>query len=166
MGNTIFQPLMMNSSNVCTAAHGQLWFWQSQPTETACVVFMINTGSYRICNNDLMTQVSTPVAQPGVISKDSLSLWRVPKAVPKGVPLEREESGFVMKAPVSDMIFGSNSQALFEKSNQNFMEVSRQEYWSGQPFPSPGDLPNSGIKLKSPALRADSLSSAPPTKST
>ena len=39
------------------------------------------------------------------------------------------------------------------------MEFSRPEYWSGHPFPSPGDLPNSGIKPRSPALRADSLPS-------
>ena len=37
------------------------------------------------------------------------------------------------------------------------MELSRQEYWSGLPFPSPGDLPNPGIKPVSPALQADSL---------
>ena len=34
---------------------------------------------------------------------------------------------------------------------------SRQEYWSGLPFPSPGDLPNLGIESGSPALQADSL---------
>ena len=34
---------------------------------------------------------------------------------------------------------------------------SRQEYWSGLPFPFPGDLPDPGIKPGSPALRADSL---------
>ena len=34
---------------------------------------------------------------------------------------------------------------------------SRQEYWSGFPFPSPGDLPDSGIEPRSPALQADSL---------
>ena len=34
---------------------------------------------------------------------------------------------------------------------------SRQEYWSGLPFPSPGDLPDSGIEPRSPALQADSL---------
>ena len=38
-----------------------------------------------------------------------------------------------------------------------FMEFSRPEYWSGQPFPSPGDLPNSGIEPRSPTLQADSL---------
>ena len=37
------------------------------------------------------------------------------------------------------------------------MGFSRQEYWSGLPFPSPGDLPNPRIKLSSPALQADSL---------
>ena len=35
------------------------------------------------------------------------------------------------------------------------MGFSRQEYWSGLPFPSPGDLPNSGIEPRSPALQAD-----------
>ena len=34
---------------------------------------------------------------------------------------------------------------------------SKQEYWSGLPFPSPGDLPNPGIEPTSPALQADSL---------
>ena len=44
------------------------------------------------------------------------------------------------------------------------MEFFRQEYWSGLPFPSPGDLPNPGIKPESPALQADSLPSEPPDK--
>ena len=37
------------------------------------------------------------------------------------------------------------------------MGFSRQEYWSGLPLPSPGDLPDPGIELRSPALQADSL---------
>ena len=37
------------------------------------------------------------------------------------------------------------------------MGFSRQQYWSGLPFPSPGDLPNPGIEPRSPALQADSL---------
>ena len=41
---------------------------------------------------------------------------------------------------------------------------SRQEYWSGLPFPSPGDLPDPGIKPRSPALHADILTSEPPGK--
>ena len=42
------------------------------------------------------------------------------------------------------------------------MGFSRQEYWSGLPFPSPGDLPDPGIKPGSPALEADALPSKPP----
>ena len=41
------------------------------------------------------------------------------------------------------------------------MEFSRQEYLSGLPFPSPGDLSNPGIKPGSPALQADALPSEP-----
>ena len=37
------------------------------------------------------------------------------------------------------------------------MELSRQEYWNGLPFYSPGDLPDPGIKPRSPALQADFL---------
>ena len=37
------------------------------------------------------------------------------------------------------------------------MEFSRPEYWSRQPFPSPGDLPNPGTAPRSPALQADSF---------
>ena len=42
------------------------------------------------------------------------------------------------------------------------MEFSGQEYWSGLPFPSPGDLPNPGIEPGSPALQAEALQSEPP----
>ena len=41
------------------------------------------------------------------------------------------------------------------------MGFSRKEYWSGWPFPSPGDLLNPGIELRSPALQADALPSEP-----
>ena len=44
------------------------------------------------------------------------------------------------------------------------MEFSRQEYWSGLPFPSPWDLPDPGIEPRSPALQADTLPSEPPGK--
>ena len=42
------------------------------------------------------------------------------------------------------------------------MEFSRQEYWSGLPFPSAGDLPEPGTEPRSPALQADSLPTEPP----
>ena len=44
------------------------------------------------------------------------------------------------------------------------MRLSRQEYWSGLPFPSPGDLPNPGIEPRSPTWQVDSLPSEPPRK--
>ena len=44
------------------------------------------------------------------------------------------------------------------------MGFSRQEYRSGLPFPSPGNLPNPGIKPGSPALQTDALLSEPPGK--
>ena len=46
------------------------------------------------------------------------------------------------------------------------MGFSRPEYWSGLPFPSPGHLPNPGIKARSPTLQADSLPPEPPGKPT
>ena len=44
------------------------------------------------------------------------------------------------------------------------MEFSRQEYWGGLPFPTPGDPPNPGIEAGSPVLQADSLPSELPGK--
>ena len=44
------------------------------------------------------------------------------------------------------------------------MEFSRSEYWNGWSFPSPGDLPNPGIKPRSPALQAGSLPAEPQEK--
>ena len=45
-----------------------------------------------------------------------------------------------------------------------FMEFFRQEFWRELPFPSPGDLPNLGIKPRSPIVQADSLLCEPPGK--
>ena len=44
------------------------------------------------------------------------------------------------------------------------MEFSRQEYWSGLPFPPPGDLPDLGIELVSPALAGGFFTTEPPGK--
>jgi len=49
-------------------------------------------------------------------------------------------------------------------SGSSVHEFSRQEYWSGLSFPSPGDLPDLGSEPGSPALQADSLPSEPPGK--
>ena len=44
------------------------------------------------------------------------------------------------------------------------MRISRQEYWSGLPFPSPGDLPNPGMEPASPTLTGGLFTVAPPEK--
>ena len=61
----------------------------------------------------------------------------------------------------------SDSAALWTAAYQAppSMEFFRQEYWSGLPFPSPGDLPNPGIEPGYPALQANTLPSKPPGKS-
>ena len=46
------------------------------------------------------------------------------------------------------------------------MEFSRHEYWSGLPCPPPGDLPDTGIERRTPALQGDSLPSGPPGQPT
>ena len=79
-------------------------------------------------------------------------------------------------APVMDKPDGSHAQTLsrvrlfatlWTGAHQAPMSVrfSRQEQWSGLPFPSPGDLPHPGIKPGSPALQADSLPTEPVRKS-
>ena len=54
------------------------------------------------------------------------------------------------------------SDSLQPRQAPPSMGFSRQEYWSGLPFPSPGDLPDPGIEPGSPALQTDALLSEPP----
>ena len=69
------------------------------------------------------------------------SLWRYVQSLSR-VPLFATPGTVAHQAPLS-------------------MEYSRQEYWSGLPFPTPGDLPDPGIEPRSPALQADALPSEP-----
>ena len=67
-----------------------------------------------------------------------------------------------MKSLSRVQLFGTQWTVAYQAPPS--MGVSRQEYWSGLPFPSPGDLPNPGIKPGSPALQADTLTSELPGK--
>ena len=75
-------------------------------------------------------------------------------------------SGCLMKVKVKPLsrigLFAIPSTVIYQVSPS--MRFSRQEYWSGLPFPSPGDLPNPGIEPRSLALQADTLPSEPPGK--
>ena len=67
---------------------------------------------------------------------------------------------------VSTVVSDSLQSTLWTVAHQVPLSVgfSRQEYWSGLPFPSPGDLSDPGIEPWSPALQADTLTSEPPGK--
>ena len=67
-----------------------------------------------------------------------------------------------MKSLSCVQLFGTPWTVAYQASSMGF---SRQEYWSGVPFPSPGDLPDPGIEPGFPALQADALPSEPPGKS-
>ena len=58
----------------------------------------------------------------------------------------------------------SNDHSHTDISGPLSMGFSRQEYWSGLPFPSPGDLPDPTMEPRLPALQAESLTSEPPGK--
>ena len=64
---------------------------------------------------------------------------------------------------VSCSVMSNSLQPLWTVAHQDPLSLfSRQEYWSGLLLPTPWDLPNPGIKPRSPALQADSLPSEPP----
>ena len=60
------------------------------------------------------------------------------------------------------VLVAQSSPTLCDPMDSSFHGIFRQEYWSGLPFPSPGDLPNPGVKPGSPALQEDSSLSGPP----
>ena len=88
---------------------------------------------------------------------DSLSLCHL------GSP-ESQRQWFVCVCESHSVMFDSSTPQTEACQISLSMEFSRQEYWSGLPFPSPRDLPNPGIKPRSPTLQADSLPSEPPGK--
>ena len=120
-------------------------------------------------------QLCAPVASGSVITGKSLTsnLW-----FPFSVYMTEKESCL-------RLLWGSNELNACKKCFINSKEkesesevaqscltlcdpmdcgFSRQEYWSGLPFPSPGDLPDPGIEPRSPTFQADALTSEPPGK--
>ena len=70
--------------------------------------------------------------------------------------------GSEVKSLIRVRLFAIPWTAAYQASPS--MGFSRQEYWSGLPFLSPGDLPNPGIEPRSPAFQADALPTEPPGK--
>ena len=78
-----------------------------------------------------------------------------------GTPKAKEMLvGWVVLVPKSYLTFATPWSVAHQAPLS--LEFSRQEYWSGLPFPSPGDLLDPGIEPQSPTLQADSLLSEPP----
>ena len=75
-----------------------------------------------------------------------------------------EQRGHVVKVKLLSRVrlFAAPLTVAYQASPS--MGFSRQEYWSGLPFPSPGDLPDPEIEPGSPTLEADALTSEPPGK--
>ena len=67
-----------------------------------------------------------------------------------------------MKSLSHDQLFATPWTVAYQAPLS--MGFSMQEYWSGLPFPSPGDLPNPGIEPGFPEFQADALTSEPPGK--
>ena len=74
----------------------------------------------------------------------------------------REGKGSEVKSLSRVRLFATPWTVAYQASPS--VGFSRQEYWSGLPFPFPGDLPNPGIEPRSPALQTDALPSEPPGK--
>ena len=76
---------------------------------------------------------------------------------------------FALPCVCTQLLSGPDSATSWTVAHQASLSMgfSRQQYWSGLPFPSPGDLPNPGIEPTSPgspALQVDSLPTEPPKK--
>ena len=64
---------------------------------------------------------------------------------------KEKQSGFLTSVKSESVWLFATAWTVAHQASLS-MELSRQEYWSGEPFPSPGDLPNPGIESGSPAL--------------
>ena len=86
--------------------------------------------------------------------------------------LDKPQAGIkIARRNINNLRYADNTTLIAESESESEVTqsplsigFSRQEYWSGLPFPSPGYLPNPGIEPGSPALQAEALSSEPPGK--
>ena len=77
---------------------------------------------------------------------------------------EVTESCLTLCNPMNCSLPGSSIHGIFQARVLEWVAISFSRGWRGLPFPSPGDLPNSGIEPRSPALQADALPSELPGK--
>ena len=109
---------------------------------------------------------SCPVATPWTIARRVLCPWDFLCPLSMGIVQARKLEWVAM--PSSRGSFQARDQTQVSCIAGRFFTIwatrEAQEYWSGQPIPSPGNLPNPGIKSGSPALKEDSLPAELPEK--
>ena len=118
--------------------------------------------STTLCSRSLMCSVSSNSGLPNPQAMD-----RVPTHGQSGTGLHRRgaSSSVFKSTPHHSYRSLTSHHHLSSASCQNsggIMGFSRQEYWNGFPCPPPGNLPNPGIKPRSPSLQANSLWSESP----
>ena len=86
-------------------------------------------------------------------------------SVASGQPKRSHSTDYKVKVLVPQLCLTFVTPWTVARQAPLSMGFSRQKYWSGTSFPSPGDLPNLGIKPRSPVFQADSLPLEPPGKS-
>ena len=125
----------------------------------AVVVAVVNNGAYRFWKAFLAEMWS-----------ENLLIWRVVRGenghacMYSGVPVLLTWNCHNMLTGCESESRSVVSDSLRPQGLYSPMGFSRPEHWSGEPFPSPLDLPNSGIKPRSPALQADALPAEPQGK--
>ena len=159
------------------------WEGNGNPLQYPCLENPVVGGTWWV------TVHGVPKCQTRLETSLSLSLPSEPLGKPQGLPFSRRSSWPRDRAQVPRIAGGffiiRVTREVFSLLMENLlsewkllsrvwlfatpwtiqsMEFSRPEYWSGEPFPSPGNLSNPGIKPRSPALKANSLPAEPQEK--
>ena len=124
------------------------------------------------CSLLLRESIPRQTVKKSRVPKEDKGVWG-PQSGDRGLEFSRKRKGqtfvfclhsFKVKVKSLSCVRLFTTPWIVAHQSPPSMGFSRQEYWSGLPFPSPGDLPNPGIKPRSPALEADTLTSEPPGK--
>ena len=122
--------------------------WDSRPSSQWChPAVSSSVVPFSSCPQSLPASESFPMSQLFAWGGQSTTLWYTCES----------------ESEVTSVVFNSLRPYIACEAPLS-MGFSKQEYWSGLPFPSPGDLPDPGIEPRSPTLWADSLPSGRPGK--
>ena len=140
----------------------------SYPLQYSCLENSMDRGAWWATVHGVIESHATEQLR---LSLFTFLHWRKWQPTPVFLPGESQGRGSLVGCRLWGRTESDTTEATKQQQQQGYnlqaslsMEFSRQEYWSGLPFCSPWDLPNLGIKHKSPALQADSLPSESPRK--